>query len=113
MKKTWFITLAIIGFAAASLILLSFKSEEGSGKFLFMRTFENGSALSNSYIIITNGESTIKVVEMPITRPKNQEEVSKLISKEIAAILAQGYKLTGTNSGGGDTFLITNYIFEK
>ena len=117
MKKKILILSLVANLIAGAFVLYSFTPKaknvnEGGGGYLIMRVIET--AQLSSDLSVSDGtnliyhedlNSTLKVDKM---RTNNQA-----ITKKINDFKSQGYEIISSNSGGGDLFRITNYVFVK
>lgn len=99
--------------AAISLVaLFSFKSQTSDDKFIMIRTYEPFNKLVSSVLIVTDGEKTLKKVDLEPTRDKNLESNPMKIVAVLNEYKSQGYRLV-SHSGSVDDVGGMTYIMEK
>lgn len=113
MKKITLIGSFSVALIAGMFALMSFSSSPNTEGIVYVRTFECFNTLYPSNILITDGSTIIKTVELEPMRAKAQSGNILKISTELNELKKQGYTLTSSNGGANDGVLLTNYIFEK
>ena len=115
MKKIFLISLTALVLIGSISTLMSFKSSTKEESIIVVRVFERhlNTAIVEPKIIISDGTKIIKIVDLEQSKSKTIENNTLKIAAELKEIKSQGYILISSNSGGGDAFPVTNYIFEK
>jgi len=112
MKK---VKQAIVTSIAAGLCImafLAFKSRTADDKFIMVRSFEPLDGRMSSYLIVTDGEKTVKRIDLETTKNKNVEENAMKVVAILNELKSQGYKLVSM-TGIIDAYGITTYVLEK
>lgn len=97
------------------IITLSYSQSATSieNDYIVVRVFEGASFSSPSIIMITDGETIIKTVQLSVIISKNLDSNLLKIATVLNEVKNDGYHLVTSSSSGNATYFITDYIFEK
>lgn len=112
MKRIFQLSVAIVTISTF-LFITSFESTKNENDFIFIRVFESLNSMNASKIIVTEGNSVIKSVELSTMRPKSVEDNALKIATTLNELKKQGYSLVTSHGGGNEVFIVTDYVFEK
>lgn len=96
----------------ALFILVSFKSGQDGKSIIVIRTLESENNMFASKVVVSDGKTTLKILELEAMRPKTIEANITTIASVLNEYSQQGYRLVSSNSGAG-AFNVTNYVMER
>jgi hypothetical protein len=99
----------------AILIAFAFKSNYSGEKIIIIRTFEPVNKSLPARLIVTNGEATIKTIDLDPIRSQYLESNATKIASALNEYKAQGYQIIAAFGGEGsaDTFGMSTFILDK
>lgn len=112
MKKSHKTILGTILSALCLITFLAFKSGTSEDKFIIIRSFEPTSNALSGLLLVSDGDKTLKKIELENTREKYFESNLSKIASVLNEYKSQGYRLVST-TGSIDVWGITTYILEK
>jgi hypothetical protein len=112
MKKSHKAILGTILSALCLITFMAFKSGTAEDKFIIVRSFEPTSNVLSGLLLVSDGEKTLKRIELEITREKYFESNLSKIASVLNEYKSQGYRVVSTTRSL-DVFGVTTYILEK